>query len=536
MAGAYFVSARAHLQLMPSDPPGPHYHAPHGRPTSRIILADVCIYGGTAAGVVAAVQAARDGLQTVVIESSNHLGGMTAGGLGWTDFGNRHSVGGLAREFYRRLGRHYGVEEEWCFEPHAAESIFEAWLRETGTQVFRREYLMGVERDNARITRLHLASGLTVRARIFIDASYEGDLLARGGVRYTVGREGNALYGETLNGMQVHAKHQFDYPVDPYRIEGSPGSGLLPGIEPGNDYVLGGGDRRIQAYNFRLCLTRQADNRIPFPCPRGYEAGDYELLARYLRGGWNEVFAKFDPIRGGKTDTNNHGAVSTDYIGQNHAWPEAGYEERERIFQAHVRYQQGLQWFLSHDPRVPAPIRDAYAEWGLPKDEFVETGGWPHALYIREARRMRSDYVMTEHDCRGTIQAEDPVGLGAYGMDSHNCRRLLIDGRLRNEGDVQAAGFPPYGISWRALIPRPGECVNLIVPVCVSASHIAYGSIRMEPVFMVLGQSAAIAASLALDENCAVQDLPYTALREQLLQAGQVLQVAGAAARANEIV
>jgi hypothetical protein len=285
-----------------------------------------------------------------------------------------------------------------------------------------------------------------------------------------------------------------------------------------------------------MCLTNASDNRRPFPQPVGYDRSAYELLARYLRGGWNEIFAKFDPIPGQKTDTNNHGAVSTDFIGQNHAWPEASYVAREKIFQAHITYQQGLQWFLSHDGAVPASIREVYATWGLPKDEFEETAGWPHALYIREARRMVSDYVMTEHHCRGTIPAEDPVGLGAYGMDSHHCRRLVIDGRLWNEGDVQAAGFPPYPISWRALIPRRGECTNLIVPVCVSASHIAYGSIRMEPVFMVLGQSAAIAAALAVKENCAVQDLPYSALREQLLQAGQMLQVAGAAARANEIV
>lgn len=521
---------------MPLSPRGLHYYAPHECPSARTVVADVCIYGGTAAGVIAAVQLARDGRRAVVLESSNHLGGMTASGLGWTDFGNRHSIGGLSREFYRCLGRHYGVEEEWCFEPHAAENIFELWMRDTGTPVFRREYVVGVDRDGERITALRTESGLSVRARIFIDASYEGDLLAKAGVHHTVGREDNALYGETLNGMQLHAKHQFDFPVDPYRIEGAPGSGLLPEIELGGDYVPGRGDHRIQAYNFRMCLTRQEDNRIPFPCPPGYDGSDYELLARYLRGGWNEVFAKFDPIRGGKTDTNNHGAVSTDYIGQNHAWPEAGYAERERLFQAHVRYQQGLQWFLSHDPRVPAPIREAYAEWGLPKDEFVETGGWPHALYIREARRMRSDYIMTEHNCRGTVRAEDPVGLGAYGMDSHNCRRVVINGRLWNEGDVQAAGFPPYGISWRSLTPRRGDCTNLIVPVCVSASHIAYGSIRMEPVFMVLGQSAAIAATLALNENCAVQDLPYAALREQLLQAGQVLQVTGAANRSNEIV
>lgn len=513
------------------------YYAPHGHPHADAALdCDICIYGGTAGGVIAAVQAARDGLRAIVIENSNHLGGLTASGLGWTDFGNKATVGGLAREFYRRLGRHYGVDEQWCFEPSAAEKIFNDWLVETGTPVLRREYLADVRLSDGRIEAIQLESGLIVRAKVFIDATYEGDLLARAGVSYTVGREGNARYGETVNGMQIHAKHQFDYAVDPYRVEGAPGSGLLPGIDAAQDYVLGADDRRIQAYNFRMCLTDRAENRIPFPRPAHYDRSQYELLARYLRGGWNEVFAKFDRIPNGKTDTNNHGAVSTDFVGQNHAWPEASYAEREKIFQAHVNYQQGLQWFLENDPAVPAAIRDAYAQWGLPKDEFVETGGWPHALYIREARRMVSDYVTTEHHCRGTTVAPDPVGLGAYGMDSHNCRRILLDGRLWNEGDVQAAGFPPYGISWRSLILRRGECTNLIVPVCVSASHIAYGSIRMEPVFMVLGQSAAIAADLLIKENCATQDLPYAALREQLLRTGQVLHVTGAAARPNAIV
>ncbi len=522
---------------MHSRSSGLHYHAPHGETHARGNLeADLCIYGGTAAGVIAAVQAAGAGLRVVVLENSNHLGGMTAAGLGWTDFGNKATVGGLAREFYRRVGRHYGTDEQWCFEPRIAEQVLNSWMEETGTQVWRREYLAAVRMTDGRIESIALESGLVVCARIFIDASYEGDLMARAGVRYTVGREANAIYGETLNGMQLRRKHQFDYAVDPYRTEGAPGSGALPGIESGNDYVPGAGDHRIQAYNFRMCLTDAADNRRPFPQPAGYDRNDYELLARYLRGGWNEVFAKFDRIPGRKTDTNNHGAVSTDFIGQNHAWPEASYTTREKIFQAHVTYQQGLQWFLSHDPAVPAPIRERYAQWGLPKDEFVETGGWPHALYIREARRMISDGVMTERHCRGVAPVDDPVGLGAYGMDSHNCRRLVIDGRLWNEGDVQAAGFPPYGISWRALVPRRGECSNLIVPVCVSASHIAYGSIRMEPVFMALGQSAAIAATLALKEHCAVQDLPYTALHEQLLHAGQVLHAEGAAARPNEIV
>lgn len=513
------------------------YYKPHSHsPRHDLPEVDLCIYGGTAAGVAAALQAARLNLSVVVIESGNHVGGVTTSGLGWTDFGNKETVGGLAREFYRQIGRHYGTPEAWYFEPHVAEGVFKQWLAEAEVPVLFREYLAGVGMDGKRIVSLRLESGREVRARMFIDATYEGDLLAAAGVSHTVGREGNLRYGETLNGMQIREKHQFNYPVDPYRQPGVPSSGLLPGIDPAQDFVAGAGDDRIQAYNFRMCLTNVPDNRLPFKQPPGYDRAAYELLARYFRGGWNEVFAKFDPIPGRKTDTNNHGAVSTDFIGQNQAWPNAGYAAREKIFQAHVTYQQGLQWFLSHDEAVPTTIREAYAEWGLPRDEFTETGGWPHALYVREARRLLGDYVITEHDCRGSRRCDDPVALGAYGMDSHNCRRLIHQGRLWNEGDLQAAGFPPYPISYRSIIPRRGECPNLVVPVCVSASHIAFGSIRMEPVFMMLGQSATAAAAIALQERCAVQDVDYPGLSGHLRRAGQVLAVSDAAARANAIV
>lgn len=512
-----------------------YYHSTDVQASNNeVIEADVCVYGGTAAGVAAALQAARDGLRVVVIENSTHLGGMSAAGLGWTDFGNKDSVGGIAREFYRELGRHYGVAEQWCFEPHAAESVFDNWMRDAGVPVRFREFVADVVMEGERLRAIRLESGLQVRARVFVDATYEGDLMARAGVTFTVGRENNATYGETINGMQLRKKHQFDFPVDPYRTEGAPGSGLLPGIEDGNDFEEGTGDRRIQAYNFRMCLTREPGNRISFPKPAGYNRADYELLARYLRTGWSEVFAKFDPIPGKKTDTNNHGAFSTDFIGRNHAWPLASYREREAMFQAHVTYQQGLQWFLANDPAVPSAIREEYAQWGLPRDEFVATGGWPHALYIREARRMISDYVMTENDCRGARAARDAIALGAYGMDSHNCRRILHRGRLCNEGDVQEAGFKPYAISYRSIIPRRGECANLFVPTCVSASHIAYGSIRMEPVFMMLGQAAAIATKITLSENCTAQDVPYAGLREELTKAGQVLAITDAPI--NEIV
>ncbi len=536
MSGAYTGRLPPRLTRIMNDTPSElRYHAPRARTSSQDVSdADLCVYGGTSAGVAAALQAARDGLRVVLIENSAHLGGLSASGLGWTDFGNKDSVGGIAREFYRKVGARYGVAEQWSFEPRVAEAVFNDWIREAGVPVFFRGFVDDVVMENNRISAIRLENGMQVRARMFADATYEGDLMARAGVTFTVGREGNATYGETINGMQLRRKHQFDNVVDPYRTEGAPGSGLLPGIEDGGDFVEGAGDRRIQAYNFRMCLTDDPGNRIPFPKPAGYNRADYELLARYLRTGWDEVFAKFDRIPGKKTDTNNHGAFSTDFIGRNHAWPLATYQAREKIFQEHVTYQQGLQWFLANDPAVPAAIREKYAQWGLPRDEFVTTGGWPHALYIREARRMVSDYVMTENDCRGTRAAEDAIAMGAYGMDSHNCRRMFYRGRLWNEGDVQEAGFKPYAISYRVIVPRRGECANLLVPSCVSASHIAYGSIRMEPVFMMLGQAAAVAARIALLERCAAQDVPYAGLHEALTKAGQVLAIKGAAI--NEIV
>jgi hypothetical protein len=506
----------------PAD--SPHYYLPSKRSAPRSISADVCVYGGTASGVAAAVQSARLGRSVVLLEPGRHLGGMTTGGLSFTDFGNKAAIGGMAREFYRGLGKKYGVDEEWTFEPHVAEEVIGEMVREAKVPVEFGQFLKSVKREGRRITSLTTESGLTVTARMFVDATYEGDLMAKAGVKYTVGRERNSKYGETINGVQVREKHQFDRHVDPYVAAGDPSSGLLPGISPDPVEPMGAGDRRIQAYNFRLCLTTAPGNRIPFDKPKGYDPKRYELLARHLAAGWNEVFVKYDPIRGGKVDKNNHGAVSTDFIGENYAWPEGSYRTRERIFQEHVRYIQGYFWFMANDPRVPEGIRRRIAEYGLAKDEFRDTGGWPHQLYVREARRMVSDVVMTELHCRGKQTVEDPVGLGAYGMDSHNCQRVVIDGRVMNEGDVQVGGFAPYPISYRSIVPRRGECENLFVPICLSASHIAYGSIRMEPVFMILGQSAAFAADMALTRNLSVQDVPYSELRPLLEKAEQTLE------------
>jgi hypothetical protein len=514
-----------------------YYYKPQAAgaaPMPQTIDVDVCIYGGTSAGVVAAVQLSRMGKKAVILEPGGHLGGLTAGGLGQTDIGHKDAIGGISREFYRRVGKKYGMTEEWRFEPHIAEQVFGDLIQEAKVPVHYRQFLKSVEKKGARITAITMESGITVRANAFIDATYEGDLLARSGVDFHVGREANSVYNETLNGIQVHKTHQFNLPVDPYVVEGDPKSGLLPGITYGEIPAVGEGDNRVQAYNFRLALTNDPDNRIPFEKPEGYDPREYVLLARYLKAGWpeSEVFRKFDPIHNSaskepnrylKVDKNNHGATSTDFIGRNHDYPEADYATRETIFQEHVRYTQGLMWFMGNDPAVPEAIRIRWSTWGLCKDDFPETGGWPHQLYVREARRMIADYVMTERNCVGKEVVPDVVGLAAYQMDSHNCQRFVKDGHVRNEGDVQTGNVPPYPISYRSIVPKKAQCENLLVPVCLSASHIAYGSIRMEPVFMILGHSAATAAAMAIDSRSAVQDVPYEKLKKRLDEDKQVL-------------
>lgn len=507
--------------------------------TPRTIDTDICIYGGTSAGVAAAVQLNRMGKTAVILEPGGHLGGLSAGGLGQTDIGHKDAIGGISREFYGRIGKKYGMTgDEWRFEPHIAEQVFNDLVTEAKVPVHYRQFLQSVAKTGNRITSVTTEGGITVRAKSFIDATYEGDLMAKSDVAFHVGREANKVYGETLNGVQVHKTHQFDLPVDPYTVEGDPKSGLLPGITSGEIPSEGEGDNRVQAYNFRLALTNDPTNRIAFTKPEGYDPREYVLLARYLKAGWpeNQVFRKFDPIHNSaskagsgylKVDKNNHGATSTDFIGRNGDYPNADYATRERIFQEHVVYTQGLMWFMANDPAVPEAIRTRWSTWGLCKDDFSETGGWPHQLYVREARRMIASYVMTERNCVGKENVPDAVGLAAYQMDSHNCQRFIRDGKVRNEGDVQTGNVPPYPISFRAIVPKKAQCENLLVPICLSASHIAYGSIRMEPVFMILGQSAATVASLAIDSHTAVQDVPYEKLKARLLQDKQVLVGAG---------
>lgn len=528
---------------------------------SEVIQADVCIYGGTAAGVAAAVQAARMGKTAVVAEFGNHVGGMTSGGLGATDIGNKAAIGGIAREFFHRVALHYAKDDAWkfenredyfekrggrsslaelsspegtmwTFEPHVAENLLAQLLKEANVLVYFEQRLASVKKDGARITEIVMKNGNVYRAKVFIDATYEGDLMAMAGASFAVGREANAQYNETINGVRAQTpKHQFTVPVDPYVKPGNPGSGLLPFIQTGDGGNPGNGDRCVQAYNFRLCYTKNPANRLPHVKPEKYDPARYELLARYLealvadgrrpelREFWNPVW-----MPNGKTDINNNGGFSTDFIGANCAYANGDYATRAKIWKAHEDYIRGFVYFLATSPRAPEHMRAEMQEWGPAKDEFRDTGGWPHQLYVREARRMVSDYVMTEQNCRGHVKAEDPVGLGAYGMDSHNCQRIVKNGRVENEGDVEVHVSSPYPISFRSIVPKAAECENLLVPICLSATHIAYGSIRMEPVFMILGQSAATAAALAMNEKTAVQNVNYKKLQSLLLADKQVLE------------
>ena len=510
---------------------------------------DVVVYGGTSSGIAAAVQAKRMGKSTIIIEPSKHLGGLTSGGLGMTDSGNKAVIGGIAREFYQRVKRHYDApmswkyepregyplyraadDAMWTFEPHVAEMIFERFVLEHNIPVARGQRLdreTGVRMEGQRITSITMESGEAFCGLMFIDATYEGDLMAAAGVTYTVGRESNSAYGETLNGVQkrqnIH-NHRFPVNVDPYPVPGDPASGLLPGIHGDPPGEEGAGDDRVQAYCFRMCMSNVVSNQVPFPKPDDYDEQRYELLLRTLEAGDLRFPMHPAMMPNGKTDTNNSGAFSTDNIGMNYDYPDASYEQRGAIIAEHETYQKGFMWTLANHPRVPQTIRDEMAGWGLAADEFSETGNWPHQLYIREARRMVSDYVVTELDCRRTHVAEDSVGMGSYNMDSHNVQRYVSpEGFARNEGDVQVSPGGAYSISYRSLVPKVGECQNLLVPVCLSSSHIAYGSIRMEPVFMVLGQSAATAAVLSIEGTVAVQQLSYSTLAARLVADQQVL-------------
>ncbi len=519
--------------------------------------ADVIIYGGTSAAVTAAVQVIKMGKSVIVVSPDKHLGGLSSGGLGFTDTGNKEVIGGLTKNFYQRLYQHYQKPEVWqwqakeefgnkgqntpaldpenksmwIFEPHAAEGIFEDLIKENNVTVLRDEWLdrgnKGLLKKGNKISQIKTLSGKTFTGEVFIDATYEGDLMATAGVSYHVGREANAQYGEMHNGVQTlvfQHGHYFKKPIDPYLIPGKKESGLLPEISAEPPGEKGSADKRLQAYCFRLCMSNHPENRIPFPKPEGYDPARYELLRRVLVSGWREVFDKYDMVPNRKTDTNNHGPFSSDYIGKNYSYPEASYAERKAIIKDHEVYQKGYLYFLQNDPSVPAEVLEAMQKWGLAADEFTDNGNWPHQLYIREARRMIGEFVMTEKDALGRTQIARPIGMGSYSLDSHNAQRYVTkEGYVQNEGDIGVHPDRPYSIDFGAILPKEKECTNLLVPVCVSSTHIAYGSIRMEPVFMILGQSAATAAVLAIESKSSVQKVIYENLKAELLKYGQIV-------------
>lgn len=537
---------------------------------AKPVEADLCIYGGTSGGAIAAVQAARMGKRTLLLEPGRHLGGMTAGGLSAVDIGDPRTVGGLARAYFTRLAAAYGATLAWdrpfesqgggpatggafAIEPHTAEALFDGLVRDAKVEVRFGARLAKVRKEGARIAVLALDDGTEVRARMFVDATYEGDLMAAAGVSFTLEREGNAKYGETYNGIHYAAKFRprtghvapgpngrvpggqgvwdRDFPLDPYLVPGDPKSGLLPLVQAGDPGRPGDPAPGVQAYGYRLCMTTNPANRIPVAPPPGYDAKRYELVARFIaaclaQGDAMDLrwFSKFDPLPNGKFDFNT-ATFGANLPGAGWAWAAAPPEERARIAREHEDYHRGLLHFLATDPRVPARVREQAAEFGLCRDEFPDTGGWPHQLYIREARRMVSDLVMTEHHTFGRRVAPDAVGLGSYGTDTHEIRRIVKDGVVTREGKTAGGrdGAPPYPIGYGAIVPRAGECVNLLVPFALSASHTAFSSIRMEPVFMVLAQSAATAACLAMDDGVGVQAVDRARLRERLLKDGQVL-------------
>ena len=486
---------------------------------------DVCVYGGTSAGVIAAYTAKMYGKRVILIEPGKHLGGLTSGGLGYTDIGNKYAVSNISRDFYRKIGKHYGKFEQWIFEPHVAEALFQEYIQSASVTVLYDYRLSQVKKNAGDIQEISIeqssnpvvSSNKTIRAKVFIDCSYEGDLMAKAGVSYKVGRESNQEYKETFNGVQVHDKHQFPDGIDPYKIPGDPSSGLLWGISPEILPPTGSGDKKVQAYNFRLCLSSDPSNSIAITKPEGYDSTRYELLIRLLQKEPNRPFnliMKPDLMPNQKTDINNNGPFSTDMIGMNYDYPEASYAERERITKEHENYIKGLLYFIGHSKRIPPHLRKEMLRWGYPKDEYKDNNNWSPQMYVRESRRMIGSYVMTQANCEGKERVDDAVGMAAYTMDSHNTSRVVINGMVKNEGDVQVGGFPPYPISYRSLIPKAAECTNLLVPVCLSATHIAYGSIRMEPVFMVLAQSAAVAAVQAIDKKISVQNVDVKAIQD----------------------
>ena len=502
---------------------------------------DVVVYGGTSGGVIAAVAAAREGAAVALLEPGRHLGGMSSGGLGWTDHGHKETIGGYSREFYERVGKYYDKRIVWYFEPHVAERVFNDMPAEAGVKVFLEHRLKekgGVRKQGSRITSIRMEDGSDFRARVFVDSTYEGDLMAQAGVSYTVGRESVAQYGEEAAGVYPteekrftpEERSKFGLHVSAYDDRGK----LLPEIQPGPRGKLGSADKKVQAYCFRLCLTDDPGNQLRYPKPPDYDPHRYVLLARLLEAlgkkngaapRMKQVFIVSRLEDRSKADINNNGRFlfSTDYIGRSWDYPTAGYQRRAEIWNDHINYTKGLFYFLAHDPQVPKPLRDEMNRWGLAKDEFVDNGHWPYQLYIREARRMVGDFVMPQKDIQTELTKPDTIGMGSYASDSHNVQRFAkADGTVSVEGNTYVP-VSPYQIPYRVMLPKREQVTNLLAPVRVSASHVAFSTLRMEPVYMILGHAAGVAASMAAQRGGPVQEVDIPALQKELRRQGAVL-------------
>ena len=496
---------------------------------TNVVDCDVCVFGGTSGGVAAAVSAARLGKNVALVLVNNHVGGMTSGGLGVTDVGNAASIGGISAEFYQRVGQYYGsTNPVYWFEPHVAEQTFLQMLSEVHVPIYTNELLASVTMSNQTITQMIMASGNVYRAKEYIDTTYEGDLMAAAGVSFTVGREASSTYGESLAGIQTPGG---SYSYDPYVIAGNTNSGLLPFVQPGPPGTPGQADSRVQVYNFRLCLTQNPTNMIPIIAPPGYSEATYELFRRYLAArvaqdgsvALGDLIDIQQLIPNGKTDINANNELSTDFVGYNYTYPTNTYAGRQAIWQAHQNYIQGMLYYFATSSNVPASVRTNMQTWGYAKDEFQDNGGWPYQLYVREGRRMVSDYVMQQGDALGSRGASDPIALASYTLDSHPVQRIPVSGLSRWEGSIGTAVALPYGVSYRSIIPRVGQCQNLFSTFALSASHVGYASVRLEPVFMMTSQSAATAAAFAIDDNVPVQQVNYPKLAAELTGDGQLL-------------
>eukprot|EP01089_Gocevia_fonbrunei_P004263 TRINITY_DN14289_c0_g1_i1.p1 TRINITY_DN14289_c0_g1~~TRINITY_DN14289_c0_g1_i1.p1 ORF type:complete len:530 (-),score=111.80 TRINITY_DN14289_c0_g1_i1:73-1662(-) len=497
---------------------------------------DVVIYGATPSGILAAVASAREGLSVLLFEPLNHLGGMVSGGLGNTDIGNPTVIGGTTLKFFELIGQQYDKSGPvWHFEPHVASKVFNDLITQQGTliTVALNTTLISLHKEGTRITSLQVSQNsqvssteIEVTGSVFIDASYAGDLLYLSGVSYAWGRESTQEYSETLAGRlsvpTAYGDHQFSVAVDPHDAPGK----LSPLVYGGDPGQIGAADKKVQSYNFRLCFSSDPNNQVPFPKPQNYDPTYWNLLKRYIQihGGSIDDYLIFGGLPNKKFDINNKGPISTDVIGKSWDYPLANATHRQAIWQEHIDYTQSFLYFLAHDSSVPSKIRDELNKYGLCADEFTSNNNWPPQLYIRESLRMKGKYIFTQKDRERDLRKNDTIGMGSYNVDTHNAQRIPQGSGTVTEGDVEMKYFENFEMPYSIMLPKETECENMLVSVCLSASHIGYGPLRLEPQYMILGESAGLAAAMAVKENAGkVANVKIIDLQKKLLSLNQIL-------------